>query len=750
MRLFLVLALAVPLSGCTRAFYRNQADRESYHAIDERAHTPCWDVPPFTVDAPPGSRLHDPYDPNHLPLPPDDPYAFKYMTCPYGIHGYRKWHKYGDAPFIEDPSWRDTLPVGADGSLQLTPERSVELGVLHSREYQAALEQVYLSALALTFFRFQFELQWFGTNDTTFTHFGRSETESNTLTTSTAIGFHRTLASGGQLLAEFANTFVFQFAGRDTAVTSSNIIINFLQPLLRGGGRLVTLEPLTAAERNLLYSVRTFAHFRKDFTFNLATRNYLQLLAVEQGIRNFQSNLASLEQNYRLHQALLQQGAVSIVKVDSVFQQLQQARLSLIQSQSSLETQLDLFKDRLGLPPNLPAKLDDSLLNPFQLNTPALTTLQAELDRFLAEYRELDQAPPAVKLVSGARQLQEFYRRTGEQFAQLDREIENWKTKLAEPADDPEVAERERAAREARMKDLAELREEYAALGKRVNELPPAINENTRPASWEALQARTRDVSAVAAQLFVIQTQVRVFLIKLPPVRYKEDEATSYALDHRLDLMNLRAQVTDAWREVQVTANFLEAGLDLRFAADIATKPGGTNPFDFRASASSYSAGVHVDAPLNRLAERNAYRRAQIAYEQSRRQYMALEDQIRRAVRLDLRQLQTEKLNFEISRQSLIAAARQVEQARENLLIQGAADPTATQDTLNALTSVLQAKNQLIASWVSYETTRYQLLLDLEALQVDERGLYVDDDHPADPHHSDAGGEPAGTSPARP
>jgi hypothetical protein len=33
----------------------------------------------------------------------------------------------------------------------------------------------------------------------------------------------------------------------------------------------------------------------------------------------------------------------------------------------------------------------------------------------------------------------------------------------------------------------------------------------------------------------------------------------------------------------------------------------------------------------------------------------------------------------------------------------------------------------LISNWVSYETTRYRLLLDMEALQLDERGLYTDE-----------------------
>src|SRR5262249_49393334 len=83
---------------------------------------------------------------------------------------------------------------------------------------------------------------------------------------------------------------------------------------------------------------------------------------------------------------------------------------------------------------------------------------------------------------------------------------------------------------------------------------------------------------------------------------------------------------------------------------------------------------------------------------------------------------------FEIARQSLISAARQVEAAREELLLLGNnADPTSTQNILNALTNILLAKNALIDSWVSYEVGRFQLLLDLEAFQVDERGIDTDE-----------------------
>jgi outer membrane protein TolC len=108
-----------------------------------------------------------------------------------------------------------------------------------------------------------------------------------------------------------------------------------------------------------------------------------------------------------------------------------------------------------------------------------------------------------------------------------------------------------------------------------------------------------------------------------------------------------------------------------------------------------------------------------------RRSYMALEDQIRIQIRHDLRQLKLDRLSFEIQRQTLISAAQQVEAARDRLLIiDNAVDTASTLNILNALTTLLNAQNGLVGSWISYKTDRYRLLLDMERLQVDPQGRY--------------------------
>jgi outer membrane protein TolC len=725
MRVLFLFVLACLLSGCTRAFYREQADRQVYRVIEERNGDPRWALPRITVNTPPESRLFDPFDPNHEPMPPDDPAADEYMRCVFGMRGYRKWHRDGDAPWIEDPDWKKYLELDKNGVLVLTPEKAVGLGILNSFQYQTQLENLYLLALTVTLDRFQFQLQWFGTNDTLFTHFGSSATEQNTLSTNSLLGFNRFLATGGQLMAEFANSFVFQYAGPDSTIATSNILITFMQPLLQNAGRAVALETLTEAERALLYQVRTFARFRKQFTFQVATNGYLNLLAQEQNIRNSLENLKALEQNLRLHQALLDAGKVPAIKVEQVDLQLQQGQQQLIQVETSLETARDAYKLLLGLPPSIPIRLDDSLLAQFQLNDPALTALQNQIDAFQSTFRTAGQAPLA-ELRDGLKKLETFRSKSLTLVDEVGSELERLRNQLAERTEDSQGGARAKANLADVTLRLTAVRGELDDLKKKMAQLEATVTETNRQESTETLARLIANLSDPLAQLFVIQTRVRVYLIRLQPVTYGLDEATTFAFNNRLDLMNQDAEVVDAWRQITVTARALRAGLNLLASANIATPPLSDRALDFRASASTYTVGVHIDTPLNRLAQRNAYRASQIAYQQARRAYMSLEDTISEQIREDLRQLRLNRINFEISRQSLVSAALQYESTRQELLFNPNADPTSTLITLNALNALLGAQNTLINSWVSYETTRYKLLLDMEAIQLDDRGLYTD------------------------
>lgn len=720
------ILLGMMALGCGRAFYRRSADNESYEALAERNAGP-WFVPHTNITPPPQSRLFDPFDPDYPPLPPDDPAAHSYMHRADGRRGYRRWHQWGDALHIESGEWLNYLERDAEGVLRLTPERAVELGILHSREYQTELENLFFAALALTLNRFEFQTQWFLSNNTFFTHTGNSSTpfESNTLTTNTNLGFTKAFTAGSQLLVDFANSFVFEYNGRNTQFVSSGLNIAFTQPLLRGAFRDVRMESLTQGERSLLYALRSFARYRKEFYLDVTTRGqgYLSLLLQLQSIRNQEANLQSLEQSLRMHEALFAAGSTSVIQVDQVFQSYQQGQVALLQSRTNLENALDSYKLFLGLPPELPVKLDDALLRPFQLNSSDLEKLQAELEAHQAKIRQLDEAPGLARLREDYRALEDFRLRAVKMLAEVRSELAAWQPPRATAA-----AERENRSREQIAKELDEVARALANLGTAMAKAIAEAAEATRDADWERFKLRSRELETRVNELAVLQTQIRVYSVKLKPIPYREPQAIEVALDNRMDLMNQRAAVVDAWRQVTVTANRLEGGLTLETGANINTSPDAVNPFDFSAQASRYRVGVRLDAPLNRQVERNNYRAALINYQRARRAYMARSDDVVRSIRRTLRQLETDRQNFELARQSLIVAARQVEAARERLLlVANANDTTSTLDILNALNSLLTAKNTLIGTWVSYEAGRLQLLLEMEILQVDDRGLYRDD-----------------------
>jgi outer membrane protein TolC len=737
----ILLLLSICLAcGCTRAFYRRSADRETYDAIAEHSDEKRWPIASADVVPPPASRLFDPFNPDHPPMPPDDPAAQHFMRWPNGIHGSWHYDDDGHAPFIEDPDWLAHLPLNSDGKLELTPERAVELGVINSREYALALENLYLAALALTLNRFEFDCHWFLTNSTLATWFGSGPTENNTLNTTSTFGFTRNLYAGGQLVVDFANNFIFFFSQHGLKIGTSNWFASFTQPLLRGAGRWVRMEPLTQAERTVLYGVRDFARFRKLFYVNATTTRaggFLALLLQTQTIRNLEADVKSQEQNYRLHEALFQAQTVSTVQVDQAYQSLLQSRLALLQAQTGLESALDQYKISLGLPPRLPVVLDDALLKPFQLVAPELESLQGELDRFFADFRERDAPPSIAELHDGFARLATLHERAGKLLDQAEGELKTWKARLGADADDAAQARRERETYQALESQLPELRTDFAQTGRDIARDAGRVDEQRRRQAWDALQNRTRQVIGALAQLYVLETQARVYLIHLEPVPYKLDEALAYAYENRLDLMNLRGRVVDAWRDIGVAANALKGDLNVQVTGNWATPPFLDHPLDFDASASTYTASVQFSGPLDRVAERNRYRASQIAYQQSRQNFMALEDQIDASIRQDERLLAQERINFSIARLALITAARQVEASRERLLlVANAADTTSTLDILNALNALLQARSALIGigSWVNYQSDQILLLFDMDALQLTPRGIPPHEpDHEPDP-----------------
>ena len=290
--LALLSFLLLVSTGCTRTFWRGRADREVAYLVAEKSNNPRWALPAgFNLNMDPRSRYYDPTNPDHPPLPPDDPYSHVYMHRVDGKRAAPWWHINGELPQLPNPGWRQRLAeyceMTPEGAIKLDMPGAVALSYIHQPLHRTQLETLYLSALDVSAERFRFNLQAYPGASLAFLRAGskisppnivngvpepRSQlTETNGAAPGSPAVISKEFATGGTLLVNFANSFVWQLAGPHTNTTNSLINMNLVQPLLSGGGRIITLETLTIAERTLLANLRTYERWRQGWFMNVST-----------------------------------------------------------------------------------------------------------------------------------------------------------------------------------------------------------------------------------------------------------------------------------------------------------------------------------------------------------------------------------------------------------------------------------------------------------------------------------------------
>ena len=446
--------VAALIAGCSRTEHRLNADREAYCTIAERNHDPRWSAANFGIDMDPRSRYFDAYDPDCSPMPVDDPASHRYMHCVDGKKGWKHWGDNGVRPNLENPEWRERLYEYAemtdDGAVKLDKDSALRLAYVHSPLHQRTLETLYLSSLDVTGERFRLDTQFFGGHGVTYDHSGNvvpasiafvpgagrylvtkpfNGLESNRLNVTSDIRARKRLATAGEILVGFANSFVFEFTGGDVSLASSLVNFSFIQPLLRGAGRDVALEQLTLSERRLLANLRAYSQFRQGFFTQIVigelgvagpqrglanttlqsfsgvggVNGYLGLLQQAQQIRNTEDNLRlQLRTRDRL-EALYDNELIDIVQVDQFRQNIEVTRANLLDQTNGLKLAVDNYKTgTLGLPADLAVDVDEKLVEGFQLipseATPILESL-LELQSRIGDIGELSDLSQRVQIL---------------------------------------------------------------------------------------------------------------------------------------------------------------------------------------------------------------------------------------------------------------------------------------------------------------------------------------------------------------
>ncbi|GAB5406552.1 MAG: hypothetical protein Aurels2KO_47830 [Aureliella sp.] len=230
----------------------------------------------------------------------------------------------------------------------------------------------------------------------------------------------------------------------------------------------------------------------------------------------------------------------------------------------------------------------------------------------------------------------------------------------------------------------------------------------------------------------------------LSEIEVDVDEAMLTALVQRLDLMNQRGELADRWRDIKYTGDALKGIVNVRGTQSLRTPAGGNKPLDFSFDDSTTTLGLEFDTPLNRRAERNSFRLALINYNAALRNVIEAEDSIKLDIRDDLRSLDLDRNQYEISVASAALAYERVVSTRLQLITPGSRSVSA-RDFLESQQAYTRSLSSVAQQHIGFVIDRIQFFLDLEQLQVDELNFWPelrDEQYPFLPNLDFAGTVP--------
>lgn len=421
-----VLLFPLLLGACSTTRHRERADREAYGIIETKSPAVAGMEEEFSIDRD------------------------------------TKWRPLAGLPVVETPdeSFGDEAAYEL-GAPIVSMEKALEIAVRNNRSYQNRKEQLYLRALQLTLERHrytpifdagasadyvrstadvtrssnfadivgsagavidQFEAvtgntatllqEYHALVESAGTELGFSDArleiaEERSVTGSSSVGMDLLLKGGGSLAIGITSNFLRFLTGDPMSATSSVLSGAFTQPLLRGRGRDIASERLTQAERDVLYELREYTRFRKEFAVQIAT-TYYNILQNRDIVRNNWRSLQNFRRSAERERAFYDEGR----RKQAELARIQQAELDnenrWINAVRQYRESLDEFKIDLGLSADEQIVLDDDellVLATTGLRHPSLTAEEAAeiaLSTRLDLYTAVDRVDDAIRQVKVA------------------------------------------------------------------------------------------------------------------------------------------------------------------------------------------------------------------------------------------------------------------------------------------------------------------------------------------------------------
>lgn len=492
---------------------------------------------------------------------------------------------------------------------------ALHIAATNSRVYQTQKESVYQSALRLDIERQAFRTSWAGVLNSVLSSDLGVSTETTGILNQDSVSVSKRFKNGSQFMGLLAVDLAKLLSGSRDSSTGIRLDTSLSIPLLRGSGKFVVTEPLTQAQRNVVYSIYGFERFKKTFAVDVASE-YLGVLQsmdrVDNAVENYKRVVASTRRAKRLADA----GRLPAIQVDQSFQDELRARNAWVSAVQSSEQSLDRFKITLGLPTDAIIELDSKEFG-----------LLLESDRYAKYLQNSD--------------------------SEDDKQVPS--------ADAPVIL------------------------------VAPSMED-------------------------------------AGPMEMTQEDAILVALMNRLDLRVAVGGIVDSQRNVAIAADNLRADITLLGSASIgegrSLGTAGLENGQLRTDRGFYSLLLGIDLPFERTAERNSYRTALIAYENTVRQLQGIEDSVKFEVRDVLRSLLESRESIKIQAESVRVAQRRVDST--DLFLQ--AGRAEIRDLLEAQNSLNAAQDALTNAVVSYRIGELQFQRDLGVLEVGSDGLWVEFD----------------------
>lgn len=248
---------------------------------------------------------------------------------------------------------RDHTPV------QLSLLNALDVAAENSRDFQRQKEQLYLAGLSLTRNQHDFEVRFGGGGGARVNGVADDEAD---VTLSDDLSAAVTSTSGTRIVASFVNTFLRSVVHGGAFDGSSLLNLTLTQPLLRGAGSRIVREPLTQAERDVIYAVRTFERFRNTFAVRVVS-DYWNVVRQIADLANVEATYKSLVQSREQIEELYKAGRRTVTDLGRAQQSEYSADAQRVAAKNRLESALDRFKLTLGLPVTAQVALDPAELD---------------------------------------------------------------------------------------------------------------------------------------------------------------------------------------------------------------------------------------------------------------------------------------------------------------------------------------------------------------------------------------------------